>query len=237
MHIFYTPDIQHEIYVLNETESKHVVRVLRLKTGDAVFLVDGRGGFYKARLLDDNAKRCTVQVVERKQEYGKRSFHLHIAIAPTKNIDRFEWFLEKSTEIGIDTITPVLCKHSERKRIKLDRSMRVITAAVKQSIKAYHPVINALTDFSSFVKQFSNQMQAKKYIAHCQTFKTLFLRDDYNKGENAIVMIGPEGDFTKQEIQEAIDAGFKSISLGNNRLRTETAGVVACHSICFLNEH
>lgn len=235
MHIFYTPDIKNEIYVLNETESKHVMRVLRLKAGDEVFLVDGRGGFYKGCVIDGNAKRCTVQVFESEKEYGKRAFKLHIAIAPTKNIDRFEWFLEKTTEIGIDTITPILCRHSERKRIKTDRSMRVITAAVKQSIKAYHPVINELTDFSTFVKQFRNQTKLNKYIAHCHDMETNLLKNEYGKGEDAIVLIGPEGDFTPTEIQEAMDAGFRGISLGKSRLRTETAGVVACHSIHFLN--
>ena len=152
MHLFYTPDITTNEYTLPEEESKHCIKVLRLEVGNEIFLIDGKGGFYRCEIIQAQPKRCEVRCVEKTEEYGKRAFHIHIAIAPTKNIERIEWFLEKCTEIGIDEITPLLCDHSERKVIKEDRLEKVIISAMKQSLKAYLPKLNPLTEFSRFVK-------------------------------------------------------------------------------------
>lgn len=233
MHLFYTPEIKNSTYTLNSIESKHCVRVLRLKEGDHIQLIDGRGSFYTAEITDANQKSCKVKCIETIKEYGKRNFSLHIAIAPTKNIDRIEWFMEKTTEIGIDTYTSLLCDHSERKIVKDERLMRIITSAVKQSLKAYHPTLNPLTKFKDFIKQ---DFKGQKFIAHCEegTEKKV-LQDLYIQNEDVTILIGPEGDFSPSEIEMARNAGFKEISLGNSRLRTETAGLVACHTINLIN--
>jgi len=233
MHLFYTPDLSSNIYTLNEIESKHCVRVLRLSADDIIELIDGNGGFYKAKITDPNPKRCTVEIIETKKEFGKRNHYLHIAIAPTKNIDRFEWFLEKATEIGIDEITPILCEHSERKAIKNERLEKIIVSAVKQSIKAYKPKLNDLTSYTNFIKQ---NIEGEKYIAHCEENQKLLLKNSYKQGQNTIILIGPEGDFSPVEISLAKENNYKEISLGESRLRTETAGVVACHTINIINE-
>ncbi len=233
MHLFYTPDINEKIYSLNEEESKHCMRVLRLQKDDKINLIDGKGGLYTARIIDTNPKKCILEVLDYKQEYGKRDFYLHIAIAPTKNISRFEWFLEKATEIGIDEITPLLCEHSERKIIKPNRLNKVITAAVKQSLKAYHPKLNVLTKFSDFI---SANNKGEKYIAHCEENEKRNLKDICKSKTDIVILIGPEGDFSPKEIKQAQENNFTEISLGNSRLRTETAGIVACHTINIIND-
>lgn len=233
MHLFYTPDIKDKLYYLNETESKHCVRVLRLDVGDEIQLIDGKGGFYNSKIIDANPKKCGIEVIETKHEFGKRNHYLHIAIAPTKNIDRFEWFLEKATEIGIDEITPILCEHSERKVIKPERLEKVIISAVKQSIKAYKPVLNDLMLYSDFIKQ---SFEGQKLIAHCEENEKILLKNEYQPRSSAIILIGPEGDFSPSEIELARQNNYKEISLGESRLRTETAGIVACHTINLLNE-
>lgn len=233
MHLFYTPDLSGELYYLNETESKHCIRVLRLSTNDHIQLIDGNGGFFTAKIIDPNPKKCKVEIIETKKEYGKRNHYLHLAIAPTKNMDRFEWFLEKATEIGIDEITPLLCEHSERKILKSDRLEKVIISAVKQSIKAYKPRLNEIIPIKDFLSQ---KFEAEKYIAHCEEDEKVQLKNIYKKGQNSIILIGPEGDFSTTEIELAKKNNFQDISLGESRLRTETAGVVACHTINLLNE-
>lgn len=232
MHLFYTPDINGEKYILPEEESKHCTKVLRLETGDEVCLVDGRGGFYRCEIIRPEAKRCEVRCLEKKEHYGKRNFHLHIAIAPTKNIERIEWFLEKCTEIGIDEITPLLCEHSERKIIKPDRLEKVIVSAMKQSLKAYLPSLNPLTEFQVFIEE---KRKGVKYIAHCDDGNKKRLDEIYTPGNDVTILIGPEGDFSEKEILSALSHQFSPISLGESRLRTETAGIVACHSINFMN--
>jgi 16S rRNA (uracil1498-N3)-methyltransferase len=233
MHIFYTPDISGKTYTLDETESKHCVRVLRLVKGDEITLVDGRGGFFTAEIADPNPKRCAVNVVRSELNFGLRKFQVHVAIAPTKNIDRIEWFLEKSTEIGIDRVTPLLCQHSERKEIKADRLEKVMISAMKQSLKAYLPKLDELTKFNDFIRQpFSEQ----KFIGHCEEQKRELLKNVVKPGANYLILIGPEGDFSPEEIEMALKAGFQPVSLGESRLRTETAGVVACHTFNLLNE-
>ena len=233
MHLFYTPDLRNKIYTLDEVESKHCIKVLRLNVHDKIQLIDGNGGFHKAKIIDANPKKCSVEIVETTKEFGKRNHYLHIAIAPTKNIDRFEWFLEKATEIGIDEITPILCDHSERKIVKNERLEKIIISAIKQSIKAYKPILNNFTKLSDFV---SLDFNGNKLIAHCEENQKLSLKTAYNKGENALILIGPEGDFSQKEIDIAKKNNFKDVSLGKSRLRTETAGIVACHTINLLNE-
>jgi 16S rRNA (uracil1498-N3)-methyltransferase len=232
MNLFYTPDISEDYYTLSESESKHCIRVLRLSEGDTIFLVDGKGGFYETQITINHAKRCTVKVANKKLGYGKLNYNLHIAIAPVKNIDRFEWFLEKSTEIGINKITPLLCSHSERKVIKEERLNKIITSAMKQSIKAYHPTLNPMISFNEFIKQPFN---GNKFIAHCEDGEKKPLKNLVEKGKETLILIGPEGDFSPKEIEAAIANGYKEISLGNSRLRTETAGVVACHTVSLMN--
>ena len=233
MHLFYTPDIQGETYSLPGEESKHCIKVLRLNAGDTVYLVDGRGGWFQGEILTPDPRQCTIRIVLKTEQHGKRDFHLHVAIAPTKNIERLEWFLEKATEIGIDEITPLLCEHSERKVIKNDRLEKIIISAMKQSLKAYLPVLHPLTPFPDFIHR---NREGLKFIAHCEETEKRLLKEAYTPGQNATILIGPEGDFSVPEINSALQQGYIPVSLGNSRLRTETAGIVACHSIQFMNE-
>ncbi|MFA8451489.1 MAG: 16S rRNA (uracil(1498)-N(3))-methyltransferase [Bacteroidales bacterium] len=234
MLLFYTPDITGDFYTLNEEESKHCFRVLRLREGDDICLTDGRGTLFYARITEAHPKHCSVEVVDRKTDYEKRNYLISIAVAPTKSNDRMEWFLEKATEIGVDNIYPVLCKHSERKQIKLERFNKVVTSAVKQSLKAYHPNISELERFEDFV---SRDFSGDKFIAYCDDWvERKSLKSVYKPGNDAVILIGPEGDFRREEVEIAMEKGFIPVTLGNSRLRTETAAVVACHSINFINE-
>lgn len=233
MHLFYTPDIQHKIHLLNEEESKHCMRVLRLYEGDSILLTDGQGSLYEALLKIANPKACSFEITKRIQEYGKREFKLSIAIAPTKNTDRFEWFLEKVTEIGIDEIIPLICKYSERKDIKPERLEKVIISAMKQSQKAYLPDLLTIQKFKEFINK---PFDGNKFIAHCINNEKNRLKNLIRQGGNVLILIGPEGDFSPEEIQMALSAGFTPVSLGDSRLRTETAGVVACHTVNLINQ-
>lgn len=233
MQIFYTPDISGNQYSLNEQESKHCVRVLRMNIGSHLHLTDGKGTLYKAEIIQANPKACELTIVDTFLDFERRPYYLHIAIAPTKNIDRLEWFLEKATEIGIDEITPIRCEHSERKQVKSERLERIIVSAMKQSIKAYKPKLNELVSFQEFYKQYQGQENC--FIAHCHEGEKARLKEIYHTGEKALILIGPEGDFSPEEVGQALGSGFKAVTLGDSRLRTETAGVVACHSIAFLN--
>lgn len=236
MHLFYTPDIDSNPleYVLSEEESKHCVRVLRLGKGDAVVLIDGRGNLFHAELIDDHPKRSKVRVLSIERNYGKRNHYLHIAVAPTKNIDRLEWFLEKATEIGIDEITPIICERSERKDVKIERLNKVVTAAVKQSITAYHPKVNEAVDVQQFVKEHA---EPQKFIAHCLKATKTTLTEAVDGSGNYCILIGPEGDFSQQEIELASNNGYQAISLGNTRLRTETAALYACMEVNLAHRH
>lgn len=233
MHIFYTPDINQNDYVLTEEESKHCVRVLRLKEQDAVYLIDGVGGFYYARIVDANPKKCKVSVYQTIKEYGKKNYHLTMGIAPTKNIDRLEWFLEKATEIGVDRIIPFVSEQSERKIIKLDRLNKIISAAMKQSQRAYLPQLDDLIDYKALI---NSDFSGKKLIAHCFDTDKPYLQQTIKKDEDVLILIGPEGDFTQEEVTMAEKNGFVPISLGDSRLRTETAGIVAVHTVALLNQ-
>jgi len=234
MQLFYTPDIDpaHPNYMLSEEESKHCIRVLRLEAGAEVQLIDGRGGLYTASILDAHPKRTVLQINSAVQAFNKRNHYLHIAVAPTKNIERMEWFLEKATEIGIDEITPIICQRSERRELKTDRLNKIITSAIKQSIKAYHPVLNEPVSFNQLLaKPFDGQ----KFIAHCADGPKATLSSVIAKHGSYLILIGPEGDFTPAEIDEAVQNGCKAITLGGSRLRTETAALEACFEINFLN--
>jgi 16S rRNA (uracil1498-N3)-methyltransferase len=234
MHISYTPDISSDHYMLSEEESKHCIKVLRLKKGDQINLIDGRGGFYLAEIIDDHHKKTLVKVVEKIIQV-KRSYKLHIAIAPTKNVDRLEWFLEKATEIGIDEVSFIECQYSERAVVKTERLNKIVTAAIKQSQQAYHPLLNEPLKFKEYLRNFKSN-ESDKYIAHCRNSKKHKFSRIYKSGKDVIVLIGPEGDFSEEEVKLAEEAGFKSISLGENRLRTETAALVACHTVSLFNE-
>jgi 16S rRNA (uracil1498-N3)-methyltransferase len=234
MQLFYTPDIDaaSSTYFLNEEESKHCVRVLRLQTGDEVRLIDGRGNFYTAAIADAHPKRTQLRIVSIESDFHKRNHYLHIAIAPTKNIERLEWFLEKATEIGIDQISLIICQRSERKEAKVDRLNKIITAAIKQSIKAWHPVLNEPVPVN---KLLSTPFDGQKFIAHCEPGDKFTLKQALKPFGKYLILIGPEGDFTPKEISEALNNDFKPITLGESRLRTETAALEACFEVNFLN--
>jgi 16S rRNA (uracil1498-N3)-methyltransferase len=235
MQIFYTPDIAVDAthYTLTEEESKHAIRVLRLENGDSLQLVDGRGGFYTARIIDPHPKKTLLVIDEARQEYGKRNHYLHIAVAPTKNIERLEWFLEKATEIGIDEVSLIQCQRSERKEAKTERLDKIITSAVKQSIKAYHPRLNGMQPLS---KLLSSPFDGQKFIAHCLPGEDkVTLASQLKLQGQYMILIGPEGDFTEKEIADALQNGYKPITLGESRLRTETAALEACFEVNFLN--
>lgn len=233
MQLFYIPGLESDKYILSFEESKHCIKVLRLKKGDVVYLTDGKGNLYKTQITIPDPKKCEVQILESFSEYGKKEFYLHLAIAPTKNIKRTEWFLEKCTEIGVDEFTFIDCRFSERSIIKQDRFQRVVIAALKQSTKAYLPKINGLVNFNDFI---GKNIKGKKYIAICDEQRKSHLKDLYCKGENATILIGPEGDYSEEEKELALKNSFQPVSLGESRLRTETAGIVACHTINLINE-
>ncbi len=233
MHIFYSPDISAGYTFLDESESRHCINVLRLSKKDTIHIIDGKGGFYLAEITDPNPKRCGFRIIESAKDYGKRSYTIHIAIAPTKNISRFEWFLEKATEVGVDSITPLQCQRSERKNLKMERLEKVILSAMKQARHAFRPTLNPVTPLGKFLNA---DLPEKRFIAHCGEEKKMLLKDYYLPGENAVIMIGPEGDFSPEEIEAAKEKNIQEISLGPGRLRTETAGLIACFTINFLNQ-
>jgi len=217
---------------LSAEESFHCVKVLRKKVGDSIHLTDGIGNLYEGKIIVSNLKQCTILVQSCTAEYGKSKTHLHIAVAPTKNMDRFEWFLEKATEIGVQEITPILCEHSERTNIRIDRLQKIILSAAKQSIKTYLPILNEAIKFNTFIKK---DYAGSKFICYVEERQDIQLKNEYVKGSDALILIGPEGDFSKQEIELAKQLNYSMVSLGNSRLRTETAAVVACHTINLIN--
>jgi len=228
MQLFYAPQILKEQYLLDKIDAQHCLKVLRKKEGDLLHLVDGQGGLYEASLTSSNPKKCTFELLKTTPYFGKRAFRLHLAIAPTKNISRLEWFLEKATEIGVEEITPILCRYAERKFIKEERLNKILVVAMKQSLKAYLPMLNPLTKFSNFIDQ-QKATKSFKGIA-CMTEKESHLFHNYQEG-NALILIGPEGGFSEKEVEAAKATNYKVVSLGDNRLRTETAGVVVCQTV------
>lgn len=234
MQLFYCPDINpNQIYTLDKEESQHCVKVLRLKENDTLFLTDGHGNLYKAEIVEAMPRSCSVRIIETQVEYGKRDYYLHVAIAPTKNIARIEWFLEKATEMGIDEITPIICEHSERDIIKNERLEKIIVSAMKQSLKAYLPKLNEAIPIKQLIQ---NSKEEKKLICYCQDDDRKKIQDIYKTKESVLIIIGPEGDFSEKEVQEALNNNFQKITLGKERLRTETAGLYAVQSIHFLNQ-
>lgn len=231
MHVFYTPDIQNSLELPAE-EAGHCMRVLRLNIGDEILLTDGKGYFYKAAISAANGKRCQVRIIEKIFQEPLWKGHIHLAMAPTKMMDRIEWFAEKATEIGLDEITFLNCRYSERKVIKTERIEKIVVSAVKQSLKARRPVINEMIDFDKFMKM---EFSGDKFIAHCNEGEKTLLKDAIVPGHDSLVLIGPEGDFSNEEVEMAIQKGFKPVSLGKSRLRTETAALVAVHTMNLLN--
>lgn len=238
MNLFYSPEINPTLpLILPEEESAHCLRVLRMKAGDKIYLTDGKGLFYQGEITSDHSKKCTIKIIRTIADKAKRNFHLVIAIAPTKNIERFEWFLEKVTEIGCDEIIPTICQHSEREVIKVERLNKVLVSAMKQCLKSQLPKLNDLQEFKAFITS-TKKFNGQKYIGHIPELSVSefppqnpqgdLLQSTYRKGENIIIAIGPEGGFSEEEISIAIENGFNTISLGNSRLRVETAGIVAC---------
>lgn len=225
MHLFYTPDIAHS-HELPADEAAHALRVLRLQPGDEVRLTDGQGGFYHARISECNRKRCMVEVIEQEEQAPLWTGHLHLALAPTKNMDRMEWLAEKATEIGFDELTFLNCQWSERRIVKGERIEKILISAMKQSLKARLPKLNDITDFAQFVKQ---PISGQKFIAHCHEGEKTPLRQALQPAQDALVLIGPEGDFSPDEVALAVAEGFTPVTLGHTRLRTETAALVAVH--------
>lgn len=232
MHVFYTPDIA-VTCEMPEEEAAHCLRVLRLGVGDEVMLTDGKGCFYKAVISAATGKRCQVKVTETIEQEPLWNGHLHLAMAPTKNMDRIEWLADKATEIGFDELSFLNCRYSERKVIKTERVEKIVVSAVKQSLKARKPVVNEMMDFARFVKQ---DFAGQKFIAHCNEGEKLLLKEILVPGEDALVLIGPEGDFSPEEVKLAESLGFRSISLGKSRLRTETAALVSVHIMNLFNQ-
>jgi len=230
MAIFYTPDILQNP-CLPEEESAHCVRVLRLGDGADIELIDGKGHFFRARILQAHPKHCQVEILETTEDHSAPCF-AHIAVAPTKNPDRIEWFVEKATEIGIGGFTFIHSRYSERKNLKLERMDKIVVAAMKQSMKAIKPVLQDLTDFRKLVVQ---PFEGQKYICHCNPGKKPLLNNVCRPGTPVLVLIGPEGDFSPEEVTLAMDNGFKPVSLGDTRLRTETAAFVVAHIVQLKN--
>ncbi len=234
MHVFYLAQPLEGSLTLSEEESKHCVQVLRLGIGDELQVINGKGSIALAEITSAHPKRCEISILSTSHK-KQADFSLHLACAPTKNIDRYEWMLEKSTEIGIEKITPIICEHSERSIIKLERLQKVVVAAMKQSLDAYLPDLEETANFDTFIKSSVN-FNGQKFIAHCHPTTKKSLKQSYTQGKNALLLIGPEGDFSKAEIEMAIAHGFIPVSLSEKRLRTETAGIVGVHTIRLMNE-
>jgi 16S rRNA (uracil1498-N3)-methyltransferase len=234
MQLFYNPTINEttESFTFDREESKHIIKVLRKKDGDILFVTNGLGYLFKTEITLASDSKCTVQMVSFEKSTPS-NFKLHLAVAPTKMNDRYEWFLEKATEIGIQEITPIICDRSERKVINTDRFEKIILSAMKQSNELYLPKLNPAISFKEFIKQ---QNEGLQLIAHCEETDKKTLKSVIQPNTNVTVLIGPEGDFSEKEIVLALEQKYIPVSLGNTRLRTETAAVVACHSVVFFNE-
>ena len=255
MQLFYAPDIDFssDSYTLSEEESRHCVRVLRLRVGDSLYVTDGNGTLCRAEIAAISPKNCTLSLRERTDAFEKRNYWLCVAIAPTKNTDRLEWFVEKATEIGFDELSFLNCKNSERKVVKTERIDKILISAVKQSRKSFKPLLNEMTDFRTFLQQTGGYEQ--KFIAHCYDERDVagiedteerakdmgagkaFLYDVLQRDRKTVVLIGPEGDFSLEEVRMAVEQGFVPVSLGKSRLRTETAALVAVHMMHMKNSY
>ena len=234
MQLFYNSEIKQGdlTYFFDKEESKHIVKVLRKKEGDTIFITNGLGFLFESEIILASEKKCEVKIAKETFQQPV-AFYTHIAVAPTKMNDRLEWFLEKATEIGIHEITPIICDHSERKVYKIDRAEKIIQAAMKQSLHYYLPKINEPISLSQFVKL---NFEGQKFIAHCEETDKKSFKNEIKQKEKITILIGPEGDFSTKEINLAIANQFIPVTLGNTRLRTETAALVACHTIALKNE-
>lgn len=222
------------LLILDEKESRHCTRVLRMKKGDIVRATDGNGNLYEGVLSSTDQGRCEITIINVTRDYEKRNYQLHIAISPLKNPERFDWFIEKSVEIGIDEITPVICRHSEKQSVKYERIKNIVLSAMKQSVKTFITRINPTCTFDQFICEVSKD---RKMIAHCSDISEReTISDVYTRGEDVRILIGPEGDFSEEEILAASEKGFIPVELGKSRLRSETAGIAACHSFYMINQ-
>lgn len=243
MQLFYNPNLsaQSREVIFDKEESRHIIKVLRMKEGNRFQITNGKGSFFEAEITNANPKGCLVKILSEETQ-TPLPYYLHLAVAPTKLNDRYEWFLEKATEIGVSEITPIICDHSERKTIKPERYEKIIQSAMKQSLKAYLPVLNPMASLRDFIESNKNP-ETLKFIAHCEDVSAngqetdkKSLKSRLHPYKNVLIIIGPEGDFSSEEIDFAIKNDFLPVSLGKSRLRTETAAVVACHSVAFVNE-
>ena len=239
MQLFYAEDINNNSkeYIFDKVESRHIVKVLRKTEGDILSITDGKGNLYTVKIIHANDKKCIVSIIDKLTKKKTWNYYLHLAIAPTKNNDRLEWFLEKATEIGIDEISLLKCDHSERKIVKHDRLEKVVVSAMKQSLKYNLPKLNELVSFKDFIL---NSQSEFKFIAHCEDNEKKLLKQELeeiaskNNSPNITILIGPEGDFSVNEIEVALQQNFSPISLGESRLRTETAGIVATQTTAII---
>lgn len=234
MQLFYNPNLNEnsEFFSFDKEESKHIIKVLRKKDSDILFVTNGLGYIYKTEITLASESKCTVKIVSI-EKVKSFPYYLHLAVAPTKMNERYEWFLEKATEIGISEITPIICEHSERKSIKTERFAKIIQSAMKQSNQLYLPKLNEPIVFKDFIKINTSTV---KFIAHCEETNKKSLKQSLEPSTNTTILIGPEGDFSKREIQIALENEYIPISLGNTRLRTETAAIIACSQVAFVNE-
>lgn len=234
MQLFYNPELtEQSIQVtFSKDESKHILKVLRKSVGDELHITNGNGWLFVAKISIADIKNCVTDIVS-KTFHPKKNYQIHLAVAPTKMNDRYEWFLEKATEIGIDSITPIICSHSERKTINPERFEKILLAAMKQSNQYYSPILLPQINFQEFVKQ---DFKSQKFIAHCEETQKTALKSALKTQTDVLILIGPEGDFSVKEIETAIKNQFIPVTLGTTRLRTETAAIVACHSVAFINE-
>jgi 16S rRNA (uracil1498-N3)-methyltransferase len=235
MIIFYCDEIHGDIAQFSEEESKHCVQVLRKKLGDSVQFIDGVGSIYEGQITEAGKRQVMVKITHKQPGTDHTGFHLHMAVAPLKSMDRFEWFLEKATEIGVDEITPLLTEHTERTKLRYDRLEKIILAAAKQCLRTRLPKLNELVDFEDFMKRYETNPPGARFIPHCHTDNLPHLKNNCPAGADVTVLVGPEGDFSKAEVQQAVARGFLEVGLGANRLRTETAAIVACHTIHLVN--
>lgn len=230
---FYAPDIAINP-ILPESDSQHCVRVLRMKEGDTLEVIDGKGHRYTCRLIEAHAKRAHVEIIEKQDVPLSWQNNITIAVAPTKHLDRMEWMVEKLTEIGVNRIIPLLCRYSERKELKIERLEKIAISAMKQSLKTVLPIIDVMTPIKDVI---TKQMYDQRFIAYCDTsIPRKLLSAEYRANKDTLILIGPEGDFSTEEINMALNSGYNPISLGDNRLRTETAAIVACDTCHIINQ-
>lgn len=234
MQLFYNPDIQPgaTAFTFDKEESRHIVKVLRKKESDTIQITNGAGYLFTSEVTFASEKKCEVKITSQ-QFFEPAPYTLHLAVAPTKMNDRYEWFLEKAVEIGVTAITPIICEHSERINFKADRFEKILQSAMKQSLQFYMPVLHEPAPYATFIKE---QKEGQLFIAHCEDTDKKLLKNALQPKQKVTLLIGPEGDFSTKEINLALSLNYQPVSLGNTRLRTETAAIVAAHSVAFVNE-